>query len=72
MGAQFIAPVIKGRQAAKLIGATYFFFLGYRCYHDGGHHFLHQHPWEQPKHLEYLDKVDKKYGTRYGLDNMHH
>ena len=30
------------------------------------------HPWEDPKVLEYLEKVDEKYGTRLSKDNIHH
>ncbi|KAI8902166.1 hypothetical protein BC833DRAFT_616980 [Globomyces pollinis-pini] len=69
MGA--IGP-IKGRGVTIAIGACYWFFLGNRIYQDGGHHFLHQHAWERPEVLAHLEKVDKKFGTRYALDNMHH
>jgi hypothetical protein len=65
-------PMIKGRRLAQVIGACYWFFLGYRIYQDGGHYFLHKHSWEEPKVIEYLEKVDKKFGTRYAIDNMHH
>jgi hypothetical protein len=34
---------------------------------------LHHHPWEEPKMLEYLKKVDEKYpGSRLSKDNLHH
>ncbi|KAJ3305533.1 hypothetical protein HDV03_001399 [Kappamyces sp. JEL0829] len=69
---KFVAPKIAGRGAAVAIGACYWFFLGYRIYQDGGHHFLHKHAWEDPRIIKYLDEVDAKYGTRLGLDNMHH
>jgi hypothetical protein len=36
----FQPPKIKFRGVAAGIGAVYWFFLGYRIYHDGGHHFV--------------------------------
>jgi hypothetical protein len=36
----FIPPIIKGRKLAVAIGTCYWFFLGYRIYHDGPHHFV--------------------------------
>jgi hypothetical protein len=69
---RFNPPSIKGKGFAVAIGACYWFFLGYRAYHDGGHHFLHKHAWEEPRIIKYLDEVDAKYGTRLGIDNMHH
>ncbi|KAJ3262786.1 hypothetical protein HDU77_011795 [Chytriomyces hyalinus] len=33
---------------------------------------LKHHPWEEPKVLAHLEKVDKKFGTHYATDNMHH
>ncbi len=32
---------------------------------------LHHHPWEEPKMLAYLEKVDEKYGSRLAKDNIH-
>lgn len=70
--AGFIAPVIKNQRFASAVGSLFWFYLGYRIYHDGGHAFLHKHAWEEPKHIEYLKKVDAKFGTHYATDNMHH
>jgi hypothetical protein len=36
----FVPPKIKGTRLAAAIGSVYWFFLGYRMYHDGGHHFV--------------------------------
>lgn len=33
---------------------------------------LRHHGWEDAKTIEYLEKVDKKYGTSYAIDNMGH
>ncbi|KAJ3325615.1 hypothetical protein HDV06_003433 [Boothiomyces sp. JEL0866] len=68
----FIPPKVKGRGFSIFLGAIFWSFMGYRIYKDGGHHFLHKHDWEHPRVIEHLEKVDKKYGTRYALDNMHH
>ena len=39
-GFGFQPPTIKYRGLAMGIGAVYWFFLGYRIYHDGGHHLV--------------------------------
>ena len=94
----FSPPAVRGRWLSTLLGTSCWFFIAYRMYHDGGHHFvcssfvsslplettltlssmpfdpqLHHHPWEEPKMLEYLKKVDEKYpGSRLSKDNLHH
>jgi hypothetical protein len=68
----FNPPHVRGRWLATALGATAFFWSFYRIYHDGGHHFMGHHPWEDEKVLQYLEKVDEKYGTRYSKDNLHH
>jgi hypothetical protein len=37
---EFHPPVVKGRWLAKALGATCWFFIFFRMYHDGGHHFV--------------------------------
>ncbi|KAH6582043.1 hypothetical protein BASA60_002171 [Batrachochytrium salamandrivorans] len=69
---QFVPPKIKGRLFTRLYMGTTVFFIGFRIYHDGGHHFLGHHPWQEPKMIAYLEKVDKKYGSSLAIDNMHH
>ncbi|KAJ8329858.1 hypothetical protein BDV3_004036 [Batrachochytrium dendrobatidis] len=69
---QFVPPKINGRFFTKVYGAACVFFIGFRIYHDGGHHFLNHHPWEEPKMIAYLEKVDKKYGSHLATSNMHH
>lgn len=57
---------------AKVVGATGWFFLMYRFYHDGGHHFLGHHDWDDPEVVCYLESVDAKYpGSRLSVDNIH-
>ncbi|KAJ3159261.1 hypothetical protein HDU86_001864 [Geranomyces michiganensis] len=69
---QFVAPHVHGRWGAKLMMVPVWFFVMYRTYHDGPHHFLHKHQWEEPKFIAHLEEVDKKFGTTYATDNMHH
>ncbi|KAL2913375.1 hypothetical protein HK105_207120 [Polyrhizophydium stewartii] len=69
---EFVPPKIKGRFMTRIYGAVAVFFIGFRCYYEGGHHFLRKHAWEDPKVVAHLEKVDKKYGSRLALDNMHH
>ncbi|KAI8608362.1 hypothetical protein BC830DRAFT_1174480 [Chytriomyces sp. MP71] len=68
----FVAPKVSGTLSTKVFMAGVWFFCLYRLKVDGPHHFLKHHPWEEPKMLAYLEKVDKKYGTHYATDNMHH
>ncbi|KNC97682.1 uncharacterized protein SPPG_09445 [Spizellomyces punctatus DAOM BR117] len=71
-GLGFTAPRVRGVWATKLMMAPVWFFVYYRMYHDGPHHFLHKHSWEEPKNIAYLEELDKKYGTNYATANMHH
>ncbi|RKP03879.1 hypothetical protein CXG81DRAFT_23570 [Caulochytrium protostelioides] len=59
-------------RTATAIGAGCWFFILYMINKEGGHHFLGHHPWEEPRILAYMDKVDAKYGTQYATKNMHH
>ncbi|KAJ3089236.1 hypothetical protein HK102_006847 [Quaeritorhiza haematococci] len=68
----FVPPRIAGRWATKLGMSTVWFFLMYRFYVDGPHHFLHHHAWEEPEMIHYLEQVDKKWGTNLATANMHH
>jgi hypothetical protein len=51
----FHPPTIKGRWVGTLMGATTFFFVFYRMYHDGGHHFVmdfvYSHLLDEPSPL---------------------
>ncbi|KAJ3128653.1 hypothetical protein HK098_003860 [Nowakowskiella sp. JEL0407] len=68
----FTPPHVHGRWQTKLYMAPIWFFVMYRMYYDGGHHFFRHHSWDRPEIIAHLEEVDKKYGTRYALDNMHH
>ncbi|KAI9003677.1 hypothetical protein HDU85_001111 [Gaertneriomyces sp. JEL0708] len=68
----FQPPKVSGVWFTKLMMAPVWFFCYYRMYHDGPHHFLHKHQWEEPKFIAYLEEVDKKYGTDLSTANMHH
>eukprot|EP00842_Homolaphlyctis_polyrhiza_P001552 jgi/Hompol1/2398/HPOL_005983-RA len=68
----FVPPVIKGRNFTRVYGAVAVFFLAFRCYYEGGHHFLGHHSWTDPKVIAYLEKVDRRFGSSLATDNMHH
>ncbi|KAJ3073807.1 hypothetical protein HDU98_000659 [Podochytrium sp. JEL0797] len=68
----FVAPKVSGGFSTKVMMAGVWFFCLYRMKQDGPHHFLKHHSWEDPKMLAHLEKLDKKYGTNYATDNMHH
>lgn len=65
-------PAVKGVLGAKVIGGCFWFFIGYRIYHDGGHHFLHHHAWHDPKVVKYLENLDLKYGSNLASVESHH
>lgn len=77
---KFVAPKVRGRglatvwsAAAWFITVNHRFFIEYRIYQDGGHHFLHHHSWEEPAAIQYLEKLDAKYpGSKLSTANMHH
>ncbi|KAI8837077.1 hypothetical protein BC829DRAFT_405247 [Chytridium lagenaria] len=68
----FVPPKVRGLWSTRLAFGAVWFFVFYRIKVDGPHHFLHHHPWQEPKMIAHLEEVDKKYGTRLALDNMHH
>lgn len=51
--------------------ACAWFFVGYRIYHDGPHHFLGKHAWEEARVIKYLEEVDREFGSTLAVDNMH-
>ncbi|KAJ3042280.1 hypothetical protein HDV00_007647 [Rhizophlyctis rosea] len=59
---------------AKAGMALVWFWVLYRGYHDNfiGHLLHHHHSWDDPKAIAYLEELDKKYGTRYSIDNYGH
>jgi hypothetical protein len=70
---KFVVPKVAGRGFVAVWSAAAWFFIQYRVYHDGGHHFLHHHAWDEPKVIEYLEKIDKKFpGSRLATQNIHH
>ncbi|TPX37001.1 hypothetical protein SmJEL517_g00789 [Synchytrium microbalum] len=68
----FQIPKVRGRASTAIACGIAWFWVMYRMKHDGPHHFLHEHPWEKPEMLAHLEEVDKKWGTKYATDNMHH
>ncbi|KAJ3169012.1 hypothetical protein HK101_011582 [Irineochytrium annulatum] len=69
--AGFVPPKVPTMWFARVMGASAWFFIFYRFYYDGGH-FIGHHKWSEPKYIAYLEEIDKKYGTHYATDNMHH
>lgn len=69
--ARFAVPAVKGRGFATLFMASAWFFIEYRIYHDGPHHFLHHHAWHDERVLAHLKQVDERFGSSLATDNMH-
>ena len=64
----FQPPKVRTLPGRLLMGVAWcWIFLKFK--EDGSHHYLRHHSWQDAHMIEYLEKVDKKYGSKYSVQN---